>query len=222
MCDAQVGCALEAAAGTSHHGRVLRERGLSPVQCFCIGYGSITTSAALRARAASPRAAPTPERHAAQRCSRVCHAKVGYALEVPAGTSHHGRAPKERGLSPGQCSCIWHRPTTASVARRACAASSRAAQPPERHPPQRHVRTCDAKVGCTLEAAAGTSHHGRVLRERGLSPVQCFCTRYGPITTSAARRASKPACCAYSRETCSEVARACVPRKSRLCVGGPS
>ena len=32
--------------------------------------------------------------------ARVCHAKAGCALEALAGTSHSGRAPKERGLLP--------------------------------------------------------------------------------------------------------------------------
>ena len=58
------------------------------------------------------------------------HAAAGLALEATAGTSYHGRAPKERALSSVQHPSIVHGSITTSVARRArsskldCCASS--------------------------------------------------------------------------------------------------
>ena len=43
---AKVGCALEAAAGTSHHGPAPKERGFWPVQCTFIGCGAAMASPA--------------------------------------------------------------------------------------------------------------------------------------------------------------------------------
>ena len=65
-------CALEAAAGTSNHGLVAKERGLSPAQCPSKGDGVTPPPAARRAHAASARAAPPPHRERAQRRARVC------------------------------------------------------------------------------------------------------------------------------------------------------
>ena len=188
-CHANAGCALEATARTSHHGLAPKERGLPPVQCPFIARRPIATSAARRARAASSRVSPPPERQPAQWRSFACHANAGCALEATARTSHHGLAPKERGLPPVQCPFIARRPITASAARRARAASLRVSPPPERQPAQWRSCACHAKAGCALEATARTSHHGLAPKERGLPPVQCPFIARTPITTSAARRA---------------------------------
>ena len=65
---------------------------------------SITASAARCAHAASLRLFSTLDRHLAQWRARACHAKAGCAvLEAKARTSHHGLAPKGRGLPLVQC-----------------------------------------------------------------------------------------------------------------------
>ena len=95
--------------------------------------GVTTTSAARRAHTASARAAPPPERERAQWRDRVwAHAQAGCSLKVAADTSEHGLAPKERGSLLVQWSFLGYGPTTTSAARRARAASVRAAPPPER------------------------------------------------------------------------------------------
>ena len=133
--------------------------------------------------------------------SRASHVQAGYVLEVAAGTSHHGLAPKERSLSPMQCPFIGCGPTTASAARRARVASLRAAAPPEREREQ--LRACvraTQKAGCVLEVAASMSHHGLAPKERGLSPVQCSFIGYGPMSSRAAQRtcATQATYCASS------------------------
>ena len=60
----------------------------------------------------------------------ACHANAGCALEVTALTSHHGLAPKERGLPPVRCPLVVRRPIATTAARRArsklaCFATSR-------------------------------------------------------------------------------------------------
>ena len=182
------GWSLKAVAGMSHCGRAPKERGLLPVQCLFIVHGPITTSAARRARAESLRVALSPEKQRAQWRARVCHAKACCFLEAVAGMPYHGRAPKERGLSPVQCPGLVNGPTTTSAARRTRAESSRTALPPERQRAQWRARACHAKAGWFLKAVAGMLHHGRAPKERGLSPVQCPGRAHGPITTSAARR----------------------------------
>ena len=109
---------------------------------------------ARRARAASVRATPHPEREIAQWRDRVCaHAQDGCSLEAAAGTSEHGFAPKERALSLVQCPSIRHESNTTSAARRASASSARAAPPPERERAQWRDRVwAHAQAGCSLEA----------------------------------------------------------------------
>ena len=67
-------------------------------------------------------------RAGAERATR----NAGCVLEASAGTSHHGLAPKERGLSPVQWHCKVHGPITTNAARRARAAILNAAPPPKR------------------------------------------------------------------------------------------
>ena len=64
-----------------------------------------------------------------------------------------------------------------------------AAPPPERQPARWRARACHATAGCTLEAAADTSHHGLASKERGYSPAQYLSRRHGLTTSSAAWRA---------------------------------
>ena len=69
-----------------------------PMQYSSIVRAPITASAARRARAASLRVLPPPERQPAQWRARACHVKAGCELEATVRTSHHGLAPKEIGL----------------------------------------------------------------------------------------------------------------------------
>ena len=63
----------------------------------------------------------------------VCaHSNAGCSLEAAADPSEHGRAPRERAVSLAQWGFVGYEPTPTSAARRAHAASARAAPPPER------------------------------------------------------------------------------------------
>jgi hypothetical protein len=53
-------------------------------------------------------------------------------------------------------------------------------------------------AGLKFAAAASTSHHGRALKERGLSPVRHLSTRHEPITAYAAPRAPEASSSAAS------------------------
>ena len=129
-CHTNADCALEVTARTSRHGLASIGRCLSPVQCPFIVRKSIATSATRRARTASLRVLPPPDRQPAQWHLRACHVNAGCALEATARASHHGHEPKERGLPPVQCPPVLRRWITTSVARRvrgklACFATSR-------------------------------------------------------------------------------------------------
>ena len=139
---------IDAAAGTSDHGLAPKKEGFPPVQCPFNGPGSTATSATRRARSASLRALPSPERQAAQWRARACHAKSGCALEAADGTSHYGLAPKESDLSPVQCLFYVRRMTTAGATWRARVARSLASRPPERQVEQWRARACHAEAGC--------------------------------------------------------------------------
>ena len=86
----------------SNHGITLRVRGLSPLQGLSKAHGPIEASAVRRAREASFRVTLPSERQPAQCCLFACHANAGCLLEATACTSHHGLAPKDRGLPPVQ------------------------------------------------------------------------------------------------------------------------
>ena len=144
----------------------------------------IETSATRRARAASSRAAPPPERQPAQWRVRTCHAKAGCALEAAAGTWHHVlRRSRETFRCHGLLYSAWadhnQRGTAPSRGR------SRAALPPKRRAVQWSARTCHAKAGCSWHV----SPHGLAPKERGVPQVQCSFTVPEPVATSAARRA---------------------------------
>ena len=108
---------LEVTAGTSHHCLTLRIRGLSPVQGLSMIRVTITTSVARRTRAASLRVTPPPKRQPAQWRLFACNANAGCVLEATARTSHHGLAPKDRGLPLAKCQFMAHRPNEPSAAR---------------------------------------------------------------------------------------------------------
>ena len=77
-------------------------RGLSMMR------GSITSSPARSARAASLRLTPPPKRKPAQWRLFACNANAGCALEATAHTSHHGLAPKDSGLPLAKCYFVVH------------------------------------------------------------------------------------------------------------------
>ena len=111
---ANAGCSLlEAAAGTSEHGRAPRERAVSLARWAFIGQGPT----------------PTTRRGARTQQARVLRPLESYLLEAAAGTSERGRAPRERAVSLAQWAFIGHGPTPTSATRRAHTASARAAPP---------------------------------------------------------------------------------------------
>ena len=130
------GCALEVTARAPHHGLEPRERGIPPVQCRSVVRRTTISSVARRARAASLRVSPPPERQPAQWRWRACHANAGCTLEATARTSHHGLARKERGLPPVQYHYVVRSTITISAAQHAREASSRVSPPPEKQPAQ--------------------------------------------------------------------------------------
>ena len=136
VCHANGGCALEATACTSHHGLAPRERDLPPMQYSSIVRAPITASAARRARAASLRVLPPPERQPAQWRARACHVKAGCELEATVRTSHHGLEPKEIGLPKVQYHYVVRSTITTSAAQHARESSSRVSPPPEKQPAQ--------------------------------------------------------------------------------------
>ena len=113
---------------TSHHGLALEERGLSPAQHPFAGPKPTTASAAWRARSSKLQCSSLETAGAAHAPRETRGA--GLAFEAAASTSHHFRALEERGLSPAQRPFAEPKPTTASAAWRARAASSSAAPPP--------------------------------------------------------------------------------------------
>ena len=187
-CHVKAGCASEITARTSHHGLAPEERSLSPVQHPVIMRKPITASAARRARAASSRISPSPERPLAQWRTLTCHVNAGFALEITARTSHNGLAPKERGMPPMQHPFLSRSSIATSAAWPARAASSRVSPHPKRPSAQWRLFACHVNAGYALEITARTSHHGLAPEDRGLPPVQCPFMMRRPITTSATRR----------------------------------
>ena len=186
-------CWLEAAAGTSQHGRAPRERAVSLAQWDSIGQGTTPTSAARRAHAASARGAPPPERESARGCAYSCvHAQESLWLKAAASMSERCRAPREGTVSLAQWTSMGHEPTPTSAAQRVHAASARGARPPERECARWRVCVCaHANAGCSTEAAAGTSQHGRAPRQRAVSLAQWASIGHEPTPTSAEKRARR-------------------------------
>ena len=97
---AAAGLALEAAAGTSHHGRAPKERVLPLVQRYFNAPKQIAARAARLVRSKLEYYITSPETGKATARALASHAAAGLVLEAAAGTSDHGFAPKERCLSP--------------------------------------------------------------------------------------------------------------------------
>ena len=153
------------------------------------GRGATAAGASQRARAASARAAPPPQREAAQWRTSALHAQAGSRSGAAAGTWEHGLAPKKGGPSLVQCPSIGHGATTAG----ACSARARQARvlrllPTERQRSGAEVRYTH-KPAHEVGAAAGTWEHGLAPKNGGLSLVQCPFIGHGATTASAARRA---------------------------------
>ena len=126
---------------------------------------------------------------------RACAARdtdASLALETAACMSHHGRAPKETGLSPVQSTYLRHGPTTTSAARRArnsqleCCTSS---QETASAGAQARLRLVTRGACLALEPAAGTSHHERAPNESYLLSAQWPSLWHRQTAISAARRA---------------------------------
>ena len=73
--------------------------------------------------------------------------KPSYEVDAVACTWEHGLAPNNGGLPLVQCNPIGHRATTASAARRARAASARAAPPPHGQAAQWRTPALHAQAG---------------------------------------------------------------------------
>ena len=139
---------------------------------------------------------------------------AGLKLEAAAGTSHHGCAPKERGLSLSQRPLVGSKQIKTSVARRVRSKAECCASFPDTEsadaPASRELRG----AGMKLEAAAGSSHHGRDEGGESLAVAASF----GRVRTDhnhrdTTRMRSKLECCVSSPETASAAAPS--PREPR-------
>ena len=165
---------VDAMAGTWEHGLAPKNGGLSLVQCPSIGHGATTASAARRARAASARAAPPPRESQRSGAQARYTRKPTREVDAAAGTWEHGLAPKKGGLSLVQCPSIGHGATTAGAARRARAASARAAPPPQREAAQWRTSALHAQAGSRSEAQlarGSTAFHRRRAASRSCSAL---------------------------------------------------
>ena len=130
------------------------------------------------------------------KCS--CDSCVAIEQEAEAGgRGWHVRArpctegcTREKAVSLAQWASIGQGPTPTSAARRAHAASARAAAPPKRESERGIAFSCShAQNSCLLEAAAGTLERGRAPRERDVSLAQWASIGHTPAPTNAARQA---------------------------------
>ena len=174
---AKSGCVLEASANTPH-GLAPKERGLSPVHCLSSGadrpeparYGARASQA--RVVRLLPRES---ERSGALACaprkSRLCVG--GRSWQVAPSSCTEGDRPVAGAVPFHRIHADYNQRGTARVSRKllCCASSPEIASAVARSCVRR------AKAGCVFEASAGTSQHGLVPKERGLSPVQCFFQR---------------------------------------------
>ena len=142
-------------------------------------------------------------RENARRGVRVCApANAGCSLEAQAGTSEHGRAPRERAVLLAQWDSIGYEPSPTSAVRRAYAASAPAAPPSEeeRAPARSCVHTCERRL---LVRGRGWYVGARPCTERKarLAGVVGFHRKETDFNQrSAARALRRRACCASSRE----------------------
>ena len=136
-------------------------------------------------------------------------------------TSHRGRAPKERSLSPVRCPF----PTMGNHKQRCTMRARSMLECCEPFSPETASAGATAprktrSAGLALDAAADTSHRSYAPKQTGMFPVRCISMVHALITYL--RSAQKASCCA-SPETASTVRRlACTARDIRrwLCVGG--
>ena len=153
-----------------------RRESLSPVAApfASVDTQPMTATAAPRARGASSSAAPpSPETASADAPVPRDTRGAGLKFEVAAVMSHHGRAPKERAVSPVRHLSTRREPITASAAPRAHEASSSAASPPQRQrAPPRLCRASHAALASSLRPQL--AHRTTVLRrkERSISLSQ--------------------------------------------------
>ena len=115
------------------------------------------------------------------------HTRKLAVREAAAGTSQHGLAPKERGLSLVQWPFIGHEPTTTSAVRRARAASARAGPTP----PQRASAVAQTRVRTRAFGLCGRPRLERcttVLHRRKEASRWCSALLYGMNRVQPARR----------------------------------
>ena len=188
------------------------------------GYKLTPIYAARRAHAASARAAPPPERERAEAYFSCAHAQESCSLEAPARTSERGRASRERAVSLAQRASKAHKLTPIYAARRAHAASARAARcASSRERARRGVfflRTCARKL---LVGGRGW-HIGAwpCIEEEAASLAQWASMGHGPTPVSTAqhaRAASAHAAPPPERELAVDRSRLRT-RERRLLVGG--
>ena len=189
-----------------------------------IGHEPTTTSAARRAHAASSRAAPPPEIERAQWRARACHVDAGSFFEATAGTSYHGRAPKERGFRLLQWAFAVRGPTTTNAARRAQQQSRML---------RLHLRDTE-RIGALAHATRKPAHFGRLhlarltttsrrRREPSRRWSGClWCVERPQSARHGVRAQQARALRLLPRETASALARLHVPPESRLILGGRS
>ena len=136
-----------------------------------------------------------------------------YLLEAAAGTSERGRAPMERAASLAQWAFIENASTLTSAARRAHAATARAAPPPEKESARGgdfFLCKCARKLlvgsrGCHIGARPCTEEEGRLAGTVGFHRACIDSNQRG-----AARARRKCACYASSQERARGGAFACV------------
>ena len=219
---AKAGCVLEAAADRSQHGLAPNRSYLAGAVAFFGAQTDHNHRSAERARVASARAAPHPERQPAQWwCARAfVTRKTTVSWRPAADTSQHRLATNGRPLAGavafrGAWTDHNHRGTARARYKRACCASSRETASGVVARP----RVCHAKAGCVLEAAADTSQDGIAPNGRPLAGAVAFCgAQTDHIHRSAAQARRNRACCASSGEIASAVARPPVGHAKAGCV----
>ena len=173
------------------HGRAPRERTVPLAQQASIGHGPTPTSAARRVHVASARAALPLERESARAVAliflRTCASKL-----LVGGRGWHIRTrpcTEEEGRSAGAEGFRRDGPTPTSAARRANAASARAAPPPEGERAVARSRVCTRELRL-LVGGRGWHVGTRPCTEgEAVLLAQWASIGHGPTPTSAARRA---------------------------------
>ena len=210
---------LEAATSTPEHGRTPKERSLSLLQWPLVVHAATTTRAA-RARAPQVRVLRLLPRERERALAPAPRETRRRLLGVGGRISHVGARPyveRERRLAGVDTfHRAWSDSNQRSAARAcrkcACCASSR-----DKERAQQHLRPATRGACSALEAAFGTSEHGRTPKERCLSLVKCPSKRHGPTLTCEARRArTASARAAPSPERERERSGACATRDAAL------